>query len=340
MVKISSYKTHIVLFICLLLFLSLSLSQASARVQIKSTCYNSGATVTESLMTVNADYTGVTILTPSTITSNGEGKSINDDFSEFSDVIVAETIDELEKIEAEFTIESGDYEWESEVTASEGESSLGMSVEYAVEEGNLEASYGNAFATHTEGIITKGAQYSGVSIITDDGIASTGKGDNANFNSNSTSIYHKVHVDGGIKWAEINTYLSTNSSEIDYTWKQEAKTFIHNSSLGMRLEGVSRNGTNLWAASGMEGRALKFPTQYLPPGKVVIKEIIPVYEDLKQSVEAFRDDFDTDPVGAFYSVDQGAHISPNNESEPQSWDSELEDEEHFNLGMAFNFNHP
>ncbi len=345
-----------ILFICLCLLLSVS--TACATVHIQSTCYNSEAAVTENVMTNNADYSSVTVLLPYygyaglpySIRSDGAGKSVDEEFSEFSHSILAATTDDFEHIEANLKIESGEYEWKKGVTASYDGLAMGMRVECALENGNLEASYGNPFATHTEELTANGAKYAEVAVITPNAIASEGNGKsikNSSINENPSNgsedeyggFSHMIHVEdlSQGKWAEITTYLTSNSSDTDYEWKTGAKTFTQNSSLGMALTGVSGNGSV--ETLGMDGEASKFPPQHLPPGKVVITEIIPIFEDLNQSVKDFREDFSTNPAALYYSIEQECHISPNNEREPKRWDSELKNEDRFSLVMSFRIGH-
>ena len=116
--KIKMKSLHIFLSVFLCLLLLLSVSTACAKVHIQSTCYNSEAMVTESVMTNNADYSSVTILLPYSgyaglpfsILSNGAGKSVDEEFSEFSHSILAANKGDFESIAASLKTESGEFE--------------------------------------------------------------------------------------------------------------------------------------------------------------------------------------------------------------------------------------
>jgi hypothetical protein len=85
----------------------------------------------------------------------------------------------------------------------------------------------------------------------------------------------------------------------------------------------------------MDGEALNFPPQHLPPGEVVvtIEEVIPVIEDLNESIKEFYDDFSKNPTALFYSIDQQC-ATTGGEDVP-SGDSDISDREYFHLGMSF-----
>ncbi len=175
-------------FLCLLLLLLLSVSTPAVcgQVHIQSTCYNSEAMVTESVMTNNADYFSVTVLLPYygyvglpySIRSNGAGKSVDEEFSEFAHSIYAGNCENFENIAASLKTESesGGFEWKGGVTVFSEELSMGMSVGCEIENGNLEAFYRNSLSSHTEELMTNGARYSESTIITPNAIDSNGVG--------------------------------------------------------------------------------------------------------------------------------------------------------------------
>jgi hypothetical protein len=171
-------KSLVILFLCLFLLSSVSASTVYAQVSIKTTCYNSNSIVSENLRTENADYYGVIVLAPAYIVSDGAGKSVDDEFSEFYHSVFAANEGDLERIAAYLNLktESGGYEWAKGVTASYEGLSMGMSVDCEIENGNLDASYHNSLSSHSEELMTKGARYSESTIITPSTIASEGIG--------------------------------------------------------------------------------------------------------------------------------------------------------------------
>jgi hypothetical protein len=299
----------IIFSICLLLLLSVS--AAFGTVHIKTTCYNSEVVVTEDLRTVNADYNGVTTLAPGFIISNGAGKSVEEEFSEFSHRIFAANDADHENIAAYLRTESGGFEWTKEVTALPDGLAMSMSVGCVVENGNLKAAYSNSRVTHTEELRTNGAKYSEVTAINPGTIASSGIGkskkssdEDKNLNS---GLAHKIHVEGQGKWAEIRTNLTCNSTDTDYEWIKSVKALPENSSMGMALVCISNNGSI--KKIEMDGEALNFP----------LKE--------------FYDDFSKNPTALFYSIDQQC-ATTGGEDVP-SGDSDISDIEYRRLGMSF-----
>ena len=168
------------------LLLLLFVSAVCGQVYIKSTCYNSETMVSESVMTNNADYSSVTVLLPYygygglpfSIFSDGAGKSVNEEFSEFSHSIYAGNCEKFENIEASLKTESesGGFEWKGGAIASSYGLSMGMSVGGGIENGTLKASSGNLLSMHTEEVTANGAQYSVATSITPDTIISNGIG--------------------------------------------------------------------------------------------------------------------------------------------------------------------
>jgi len=142
--------------------------------------------VTESVMTNNADYSSVTVLLPYSgyaglpfsIRSNGAGKSVDKEFSEFSHRIFAGNCEKFENIEASLKTESesGGFEWKGGVAVSSYGLSMGMSVGGGIENGTFEAFYRNSLSRHTEEVTANGAQYSVATSITPDTITSNGIG--------------------------------------------------------------------------------------------------------------------------------------------------------------------
>jgi hypothetical protein len=171
-------KSLVILFLCLFLLSSVSTSTVYAQVSIKTTCYNSNSIVSEGISTKNADYYGVIVLAPAYIISNGAGKSVDDEFSEFYHRVFTANEGDSGSIAAYLNLktESGGYEWAKEVIASSEGLSMGMSVDCEIENGNLEASYRNSLSSHSEELTTTGAKYSESTIITPSAIASGGIG--------------------------------------------------------------------------------------------------------------------------------------------------------------------
>ena len=298
-----------IFFICLLLLLFVS--AVCGQVHIQSTCYNSEAMVVESVMTNNADYSGVTVLLPYSgyaglpfsILAKGAGKSVDKEFSEFSHIIYAGNCENHENIEASLKTESesGGFEWKGGVIASSERLSLGMSVGGGIENGTLEASYRNSLSKHTEEVTANGAQYSVATIInpntiTSNGIGKGGEGlkevekesvsdDNANTEEKSDGsenseaneggseggFSHRTGIEGQGKWAEITTNLICDPTNTGYEWKKSAITVTQSSSLGMTVEGVSNKGS--LKTIEMDGEASKFPHLHLPPGEVVVTTV-------------------------------------------------------------------
>ncbi|MCK4735778.1 MAG: hypothetical protein KAT65_25210 [Methanophagales archaeon] len=206
---------------------------ANAKVDITSTYYNSEATVTECLRTENADYSGITVLLPHTgygglpysILSGGTGKSIDEEFSEFSHSIFTAMDENYEKVGASLKTESGEYEWKSSIKAS-SDLVMGMSVECEIENGNLEASYSNSFTTHTEELKANGAKYSDATTIIPSAIASSGIG-----KGSESEFSHTVFVENEGDCENIEAYLKTDSGE--YEWKKSVNTRPNEISMGM-----------------------------------------------------------------------------------------------------------
>jgi hypothetical protein len=323
--------SFVILSLCLLLLSLVSTSTVYAQVSIKTTCYNSNSIVTEDLRTENADYYGITVLAPTSISSNGAGESVDDEFSEFYHRVFAANEGDSESIAAYLKTESGSYEWVKELTASSEGLSMGMSVDCEIENGNLEASYRNSLSSHIEELMTNDANYSVSTIITPSTIASDGIGSSLNDNNQdeneNSGFYHMIYVEGQDKgkWTEIRTNLTCES--IDFDWKKSANTFRLNSSMSMVLSGESKNGSI--AVLEMDGEASNFPAQHLPPGQFSTSS--PIYDD----VEEFYDEFSQYPVALFYSIEQECFIPPGEGYHPLVY--VIGDGEYFQLGMGFLF---
>lgn len=421
-----------IFFICLLLLLFVS--AVCAQVHIQSTCYNSEAMVTESVMTNNADYSSVTVLLPYSgyaglpfsIRSNGAGKSVDKEFSEFSHSIYAGNCENFENIEASLKTESesGGFEWKGGVTVSSYGLSMGMSVGGGIENGTLEAFYRNSLSKHTEEVTANGAQYSVATSITPDTITSNGIGkggeglkevekesvsedngateeesdskedkgseDNGanegdtdgekgresgdesanegsgldkqknekdegdeheadinenpgentdNVSEHNGGFFHKTGIEGQGKWAEITTNLTCDPTNTGYEWKKSAITVTQNSSLGMTVEGVSKNGS--LKTIEMDGEASKFPHLHLPPGEVVITTVESesennYQEDISEAANDFYGDFSENPTVLYYKIEQECSIPAGDGGISQSQDSGIGSEEYFRLSMSFN----
>ena len=321
------------------LAMGMSVGCAVENGNLEASYSNSIAAHTEELTTNGAKYAEATVITPGVIASKGRG---NGSESEFSHSMFVENDETSENIAASLKTDSGEYEWKKGVTASPEGLAMGMSVGCAVEKGNLEASYSNSIAAHTEELTTNGAQYSVITAINSSTISSKGVGKSkksAEDENMNGDLSHKIHVEGQGKWAEISTNLTCNSTDTDYTWEKSARALPQNSSLGMALIGVSKNGSV--EILEMDGEASDFPAQHLPPGEVIvtIEEVNPVIEDLNESIKAFYEEFAKNPTALFYSIDQ-QFFNPDNENEPKQWDSDISDREYFQLGMSFVAKHP
>ncbi|MGB3459270.1 MAG: hypothetical protein WBB08_08250 [Halobacteriota archaeon] len=330
-------KALVILSLCLLLLSLVSTSTVYAQVSIKTTCYNSNSIVTEDLRTENADYYGITVLAPTSISSNGAGESVDDEFSEFYHRVFAANEGDSGSIAAYLKTESGGYEWVNELTASSEGLSMGMSVDCEIENGNLEASYRNSLSSHIEELMTNDANYSVSTIITPSAITSDGIGssllkesksednDTEKEKNENSGFYHMIYVEGNGKWTEIRTNLTCES--IDFDWKKSANTFRLNSSMSMVLAGESKNGSI--EVLEMDGDASNFPAQHLPPGQFSTSS--PIYDD----VEEYYDEFSQYPVALFYSIEQECFIPPGEGHHPLVYD--IGDGEYFQLGMGFLF---
>jgi len=330
--------------------------------------------VTESVMTNNADYSGVTILLPYSgyaglpfsILSKGAGKSVDEEFSEFSHSIYARNCGNSENIGASLKTESesGGFEWKGGATASSYGLSMGMSVGGKIENGHLEASYGNSLSKHTEEVTANGAQYSVATIInpntiTSNGIGKGGEGlkevekesvsdDNANTEEKSDGsensganegdleggFSHKTRIEGQGKWAEITTNLICDPTNTDYVWIKSAITLPHDSSQGMALEGVSNTGSikNI----EMDGEASKFPHLHLPPGEVVVTTAESENnQNISEAANDYYDDYSENPTVLYYKIEQGCSIPAGDGGIHHSQDPGIGSEEYFRLGMSF-----
>jgi hypothetical protein len=300
---------------------------------------NSRVTHTEEVMANGARYAEATAITPNVIASKGIG---NGSESEFSHSMFVENGENRENIAASLKTDSGKYAWNKSVNASFDGLAMNMSVGCAVEKGNLEASYSNSIAAHTEEVTANGAQYLVYTVINPDTILSGGKGKSkksAEDENMNDGLSHKMYIEGQGKWAEISTNLTCNSTDTNYMWKKMVKTLPQDSSMGMELKCVSKNGSV--ETLEMDGEASNFPVQHLPPGEVVVNvtPVIPIIEDLNESIKAFYEEFAKNPTALFYSIDQQCAI-PTGDEEVPSWDSDVSDSEYFQLGMSFVVKHP
>ena len=358
-----------IFFISLLLLLFVS--AVCAQVHIQSTCYNSEAMVTESVMTNNADYSSVTVLLPYygyaglpfSIFSDGAGKSVNEEFSEFSHSIYARNCGNSENIGASLKTESesGGFEWKGGAIASSYGLSMGMSVGGGIENGTLEAFYRNSLSKHTEEVTANGAQYSVATSITPNTITSNGigkggeglkevekesvsensganKGDSDGENVDSSSeggFSHKTRIEGQGKWAEITTNLICDPTNTDYVWKKGVKTLPQDSSQGMALEGISNTGSI--KTIEMDGEASKFPHLHLPPGEVVVTTAESENnQDVSKAANDYYDDFSENPTVLYYKIEQGCSIPTGDGGIHQPLGYDIAEGEYFRLGMFFN----
>ena len=361
-------KALVILFLCLFLLSSVSASTVYAQVSIKTTCYNSNSIVSEGISTKNADYYGVIVLAPAYISSNGAGKSVDDEFSEFYHRVFAANEGDSGSIAAYLNLkaESGGYEWVKEVTTSSEGLSMGMSVDGEIENGILEASYRNSLSSHIEELMTNDAKYSESTIITPSAIASDGIGNSLLKESKSEDTdteKENLSSDGKKEKGseeDANTDNDNNDTNQDengnsgfyhmiYVEGQdkgkwtEIRTNLTCESIDFEWKKSAKtfrlNSSQSMTLSGerkngsiavleMDGEASDFPAQHLPPGQFGTTS--PIDDD----VEEYYDEFSQyPPVALFYSIEQESFVPPGGEYHPVVYD--IEDGESFQLGMGF-----
>nr|CBH36579.1 hypothetical protein, secreted [uncultured archaeon] len=284
-----------VLLVFSVLFISLlfAVSPVCGKVHMTSTYYNSEATVTECLMTENADYTGITVLLPHTgygglpysISSGGTGKSIDEAFSEFSHSIFTLMDENYEKIGASLKTESGEYEWKSGIKVS-SDLFMGMSIGCEIENGNLEASYSNTNSAIDEDVSAINSMYSSGTDITSRSI--NYKGVSESQSVDNCGFLSETWVDNIGKTATIESSLKKESpaseEAVDYICTKKIELLPEISSIDESMLIKSKEGwrivPNVGPASsrptvivaGMKFEAYDltsgeplFDTQYVPP---------------------------------------------------------------------------
>ena len=266
-IKSRNEKFGLNLFVSLILIsicLILLIFPASAKVHISSTYYNSDTIVTEDITTINAQYQGATILMPTFIISGGAGKSVDEEFSEFSHSIFAAMDGKYEKIGASLKTESGEYEWKSGINAS-SDLVMGMSVEYEIENGNLEASYSNSDSTVSENLIAESLQYSGSAVAVPNAINVAGAGKSEQ-DVESSGFSHETCAENNGKWVRIETNLESTS--VNYNLSSKVQVIPQGVLVAVLEKGDAEKGH---LTTEMIGTGSKFPLQYLPPGKTRVK---------------------------------------------------------------------
>jgi hypothetical protein len=291
MTKFSPAIRILLVLSSLFLFFLFAASPAYGQVEIRSTCYNSEAVVTENVMTNNADYSSVTVLLPYSgyaglpysIISDGAGKSVDEEFSEFSHRIFAGNGGNCENIEASLKTESesGGFEWKGGVTASSYGLSMEMSVGGEIYDGNLEASYSNTNSATREEVSTTNSGYSSDASITPQSITYNGVSKSQNEDTCGFSSKTKAENIGKIATIEASLKEESPASEgADHMWTKSIVLLLESSSMEesilikskegwMMVPGDSRSsitaGMKFEAYDSASGEPL-FPTQYVPPG--------------------------------------------------------------------------
>jgi hypothetical protein len=289
-------STIMILLVFSVLFISLlfTVSTVCGKVHITSTYYNSEATVIECLKTENAHYSGITVLLPHTgydglpysILSSGTGKSIDEEFSEFSHSIFAAMDGKYEEIGASLKTESGEYEWKSGIKAS-SDLFMGMTVGCEIENGNLEASYSNAYSAIDEDVSVINSRYSSGTGITSRSISYRGVSESQSVDN--CGFLSETWVDSIGKTATIESNLKEESpageKAVDYTWTKKIVLLPEISSIDESMLIKSKEGWMILPKigpaagsrptvidAGMKFEAYNltsgeplFDTQYVPP---------------------------------------------------------------------------
>jgi hypothetical protein len=266
----------------LFIFLLFAASPAYGQVHMRSTCYNSEVTVTEDLRTENADYSGITVLLPYSgygghpysIITGGTGKSIEEEFSEFSHSIFATMDGNHEKVRASLKIKSGEYEWEHEVKALSEGLDMKMSAKCEIDNGNLEAGYGNTESAVREEVSTTNSKYSSNTDITTRSITSNGVSESQN--EDTCGFSSKTEVENIGKTATIEASLkeeSPASEAVDHKWTKSIILLPESSSMEELMIIKSKEGWMMvpimvpgYSSSSISAR-MKFGTYDLKSGE-------------------------------------------------------------------------
>jgi hypothetical protein len=302
----------LLVFSSLFLFLLFAVSPAYGQVQMRSTCYNSEAWVTESVMANNADYSSVTVLLPYSgymglpysISSKGAGKSVDEEFSEFSHSIYAGNCGNCENIEASLKTESGEFEWKGGVAASPYGLSMEMSVGCEIDNGNLEASYGNTNSAIREEVSTTNSKYSSDAGITPESITFMGVSESQNVDTCGFSSKTTAENIGKTVTIESNLKEESPVSEgVDHKWTKNIVLLPENSSTNESILIKSKEGWMIVAGdlnssiiAGMKFDAYDtasgeplFATQYVPPGGgplyIIVKQMEMGLLDINQRTD-------------------------------------------------------
>ena len=290
----------------LFIFLLFAAFPAYGQVHMRSTYYNSEVTVTEDLRTENADYSGITVLLPYSgygehpysIITVGTGKSIDEEFSEFSHSIFAAMDGNHEKVRASLKTKSGEYGWEQEVKALPEGLDMKMSAKCEIDNGYLEAGYGNTKSAVIEEVSTTNTKYSSDTCITSRSIISTGVSESQSVDS--CSCLSETWVDGIGKTATIESSLIIPAGEeaVGYRWTKKIGLLPEISSMDESMLIKSKEGWMMVPVLGSSSSSIiagmkfetydlasgepLFPTQYEPPGGM------PLYIALSQSPNTYQ----------------------------------------------------
>ena len=312
MAKFLSTIRIVLVLSALFIFLLFAASPAYGQVHMRSTCYNSEVTVTEELMTENADYSGITVLLPYSghgghpysIITGGTGKSIDEEFSEFSHSIFAAMDGNHEKVRASVKVKSGEYEWEHEVKALPEGVDMKMSAKCEIDNGYLEAGYGNTKSAVREEVSTTNSKYSSNVNITTRSITSNGVSESQNVDTCGFSS--KTEVENIGKTATIEASLkeeSPASEGVDHKWTKSIILLPESSSMEELMIFASKEGWMMvpgYSSSSISARMkfetydLKsgeplFPTQYVPqdgePLYILVSQIETGPLDISQQID-------------------------------------------------------
>lgn len=312
MAKFLSTIRIVLVLSALFIFLLFAASPAYGQVHMRSTCYNSEVTVTEDLRTENADYSGITVLLPYSgygghpysIITGGTGKSIEEEFSEFSHSIFAAMDGNHETVRASLKTESGEYEWEQGVKALPEGLDMKMSANCEIDNGNLEAGYGNTKSAVREEVSTTNSKYSSNTEITTQSITSNGVSESQNVDTCGFSS--KTEVENIGKTATIEASLkeeSPASEGADHKWTKSIILLPESSSMEELMIIKSKEGWMMvpgYSSSSISARMkfetydLKsgeplFPTRYVPqdgePLYIVVSRIDTGPLDISQHID-------------------------------------------------------
>jgi hypothetical protein len=288
---------------------------------LKASSGNSLSMHTEEVTANGAQYSVATSITPDTIISNGIGKG-------------GEGLKEVEK--ESVSEDNGATEEESDSKEDKGsEDNEGDSDGKKGSESDDESANEGSGLDEPKKEKEEGDEHEA------DINENPGENTDNGSEDEDSGIFHKTRIEGQGKCAEITTNLTCDPTNTGYEWKKSAITATQNSSLGMTVEGVSKNGS--LKTIEMDGEASKFPHLHLPPGEVVITTVESENNqpennqvDISEAANDFYDDFsEKNPTVLYYKIEQECSI-PIGDRDDQSQDSGIGSEEYFRLGMSFN----